>query len=526
MKNLESIGSILEAIEKGLPLNRRDFSKAAVLLGSGSWLVSAGSLALGGCDRKPDWKSVSFPKVLLHNFKLFDGLQNGLKRDRCIPIEGGRIQGVERKEGLARYRDYKTVDLNGWTVLPGLIDNHVHITSPFMMRGRGLSRMDQQIEHNLRNCIMSGVTTVRDVGGFPGKIDAFRSKVDRNEIPGPRLVGSLSMIAARKGEQPGWPVHVPYWKDLQKQRVGGNFAERPTTTGEIKEVAEEMAGRGAQWLKTLHHEHTLSFHPRPLPNHTDEGYRAILATGEKHGIKCALHAMFVSGFAKGVELGFHTLEHMPMDDVIPERLVERAIEKGIAVIPTMMVYHDFLVHRRILELLEGHGKEYLVPEALEQVTGIVREWIDLEKRTLNEEEQRQLTVDPRYCKEMFPNVLRNLRKLHGLGAEIGIGTDCGAFRELFGRYADELKNITSAGISNFDALRMATAVNAGIIDMQETIGTIEKGKHADMVAVEGNPLEDIGAMGRVAMVMKGGAFIKAKRLWINENQAERQGAGR
>ena len=101
--------------------------------------------------------------------------------------------------------------------------------------------------------------------------------------------------------------------------IGGNFAERPTTTGEIREVTEEMIGMGAQWLKTLHHDHTFSFHPRQLPNHTDEGYKVILEIGKKHDIKCALHAMFVSGFKKGVELGFHTLEHTPMDDVIQER---------------------------------------------------------------------------------------------------------------------------------------------------------------------------------------------------------------
>lgn len=362
--------------------------------------------------------------------------------------------------------------------------------------------MDQQIEYNFRNCIMSGVTTVRDVGGFPGKINKFKSKVDKNEIPGPRLISSLSMIAARKCEQLGWPVFSPYLKNPIKGMIGGNFAERPTTLGEIKEVTEEMIRMGAQWLKTLHHDHTFSFYPRQLPNHTDEGYKVILEIGKKLDIKCALHAMFVSGFKKGVELGFHTLEHMPMDDVIQERFVEKFIDKGIAIIPTMMVYHDFLIHQRILELLESHGKEYLIPEAVKQVSMIIREFIALEKKTLNEEEQRKLLVDPRYFKEMFPNVVENLRKLNSMGAKIGIGTDCGTFRELFGRYSDELKNITSAGISNFDTLRMATAVNAGIIDMQEKIGTIEKGKYADIIAVEGNPLKNIEVMDSVAMVMK------------------------
>jgi imidazolonepropionase-like amidohydrolase len=357
------------------------------------------------------------------------------------------------------------------------------------------------------------VTTVRDVGAFPGKISEFKSKADKNEIPGPRVISSLSMIAARKGEQLGWPEHVPYLEDpMVKRLIGGNFAERPATVGEIKEVSEELIKKGAQWLKTLHQDHSFSFSPRQLPDHTDEGYKAILETGKRHGIKCALHAIFVSGFKKGVELGFHTLEHMPMDDVIPDLYAERFTAKEMAIMPTVMVFGDFLIHRRILNLLANHGKEYLTPEAMRQVSMFIRGLLALEKSVLSEGEQRELLVDPRYFKQMFPNVVENLNKLNGMGATIGIGTDCGTFRGLFGRYSEELRHMTSAGISNFDTLRMATAVNAGIIDMQDQIGTIEKGKSADIIAVEGNPLEDISIMDNVAIVMKGGAFIKGKAI--------------
>jgi imidazolonepropionase-like amidohydrolase len=512
MKDLDCIEGILELFEKRLQLSRRNFSKAAVILSSGLLMGSFSSFALSGCERKSGWKSTSFPKVLLHNFQLFDGLQNGLQKDLIILIEENKIQGIERKGDLGQYSDHKVVDLKGSTILPGLIDNHVHITCPFMSGGNVLSQMDQQIEYNFRNCVMCGVTTVRDVGGFPGKINKFRNKADKNEIPGPRVISSLSMIASRRGEQLGWPVFIPYLKKPIKGMIGGNFAERPATIGEIKEVTEEMIRMGAQWLKTLHHDHTISFHPRKLPNHTDEGYKVILEIGKKYDIKCALHAMFVNGFKKGVKLGFHTLEHIPMDDVIPERYAEKFIVKGMAIMPTMMIYHDFLIHRKILGLLESHGKEYLIPEAVKQVSTIIRKLLALEKSNLNEEEQRKLLVDPRYFKEMFPNVVENLRKLNSMGAKIGIGTDSGTFRGLFGRYNDELRHMTSAGFSNFDTLRIATAVNAGIVGMQDKTGTIEKGKYADIIAVDGNPLKDIEVMDRVAMVMKGGVFVKAEGI--------------
>jgi imidazolonepropionase-like amidohydrolase len=267
---------------------------------------------------------------------------------------------------------------------------------------------------------------------------------------------------------------------------------------------------GAQWLKTLHQDHSFSFSPRQFPDHTDEGYRAILETGRRHDIKCALHAIFVSGFKKGVELGFHTLEHMPMDDAIPDLYAEKFTAKGMAIIPTVMVFGDFLIHERILDLLANHGKEYLTPEALRQVSMFIGELLAQEKRDQSEKDNRSLIVDPLYFKAMFPNVIKNLKKLKSMGARVGIGTDNGTFRGLFGRYNDELRHMTSAGISNFDTLRMATAVNAGIIDMQDQIGTIEKGKCADIIAVEGNPLEDISFIDNVPIVMKGGAFLKGQ----------------
>ena len=111
MQELEYFESILDLIEKRLQLSRRKFAKAAVLLSSGLLLSSAGSFALSGCGRKPDWKSISFPKVLLHNFQLFDGLKNGLQKDRIILIEEDKIQGIERKGDLGQYRDYKVVAL-------------------------------------------------------------------------------------------------------------------------------------------------------------------------------------------------------------------------------------------------------------------------------------------------------------------------------------------------------------------------------------------------------------------------------
>ena len=495
-------------------LSRRSFLKASALFGSKLLAGATGLASLANCSSQGEWASIHYPKVLLDNFFFFDGIKNNLQKDRIILIEGDKILGVERKGDLAQYKGFRRFDLNGWTLLPGLIDNHVHMTSPFVTTGnrKVLFQKNEQFELNFRNCIMNGVTTVRDVGGFPGMIIKFKEKADKNQIPGPRVFSSLSLIAAREGSRLGWPVHAPYIENpLMKRIMGGNFAERPQTMEEINEVCEEMVRLGAVWLKTLHQDQSFHYKGHRLPNHNDDEYKAILRNGRKHNIRCAMHAMLVSGFREGVDLGYHTLEHTPMDAVITDRYVDRFIESDAAIVPTVSIFGDFLITRKLLKLFETRGKEYLTPEALSQATGAVKRILAVEDDNLSDEERSGLPVDPLYFKDMFPNVIKNIEKLKSAGAKMGIGTDNGgSIMALFGFYGDELKYMASAGISNFETLRMATYENACILNMQDRIGTIENGKWADIIAIEGDPLVDLGSMNNVRMVMKGGAFIKSE----------------
>ncbi|MBW1732357.1 MAG: amidohydrolase family protein, partial [Deltaproteobacteria bacterium] len=268
---------------------------------------------------------------------------------------------------------------------------------------------------------------------------------------------------------------------------------------------------GASWLKTLHQEHSYSYYPRTLPNHSDEGYNAILEIGAEHGVRCALHQPLLSGFVKGVKLGFHTLEHMPMDGIIPRRAIETFIKKGMAIIPTMMAFADVFSETSILKLIQEHGREYLTPEAIRQMTARLK--ASLAQNKLSIQERRKLIFDREYFRDMFSNQLTNLSRLHETGATIGLGTDNGGtFSGFFGRYAKELEHYVTAGIPKHEILKMATSVNASILGMQDEIGSISKGKIADIIAVRGNPLKNISVMSKVDMVMKGGTFIKYEGL--------------
>ena len=507
---------LLTAGEDPTGMNRRDFIEMTAAACGGLLAGTAGISCFPEIAYASDWAPVSFPKLLLFNCQIFDGVHSQLQKDRVVVVEGDEIEAIEPRGDLSAFRSYKRVNLEGRTVLPGLIDNHVHLTVPFIYKVnfRAIMQMNQQIVRNFRNCIMSGVTTVRDVGGFPAKILEFRAMADDNEIPGPRMISAMSPIASRKGDELGAPESAPYFTNpIVKWFLGGNYAERPTNVEETREACDRMIALGAQWLKTLHQDHPYTYHSRALPNHSDEGYRAILEKGRENGIKCALHEPLVSGFKKGVDLGFDTLEHMPMDAVIPDAYVEEFTRREMAIMPTMLVHGDVFILKELLELLQIRGEEYLVPEAVEQMTVRIRSVLDLQSRQLSEGEKQALSYDPQYGKDMFHNVVANLRKLHEMGAMVGIGTDMGnPFTQFFGRYADELNHFAAAGIPNSDILRRATSLNARIIGMEDRIGSLEEGKKADIIAVRGDPLKELQAMSRVDMVMKGGVFVKTRGI--------------
>jgi len=489
-------------------LNRRKFIKQTAIVSAGALAGVYGLKSFTDKFELPDWTGKKYPGVILMNFNLFDGINNKIQKGLKILIEGDKIIDIVKEGEIKAYKNFKEVDLKGHVLMPGLIDNHVHITVPFMysINLNSIQQMDKQILLNFRNCVMNGVTTVRDVGGFPGKINKYGNLSEQNKIPGPRVISSLSPIAAREGDNLGAPEKAPYFTNpVIKWILGGNYAERPTNIKEIERATEEMLGLGARWIKTLNQEHTIAAKGRPLPNHTDNEFKKILEIGRAHGIKSALHAPLLSGFMKGVDLGYNTQEHMVLDKLIPEKYIEKFNQNGMAVMPTMMIYGDEFKVDELLTLISEKGNQYVTPEAIRQMLK------RLEKSKANT--NAIPSWDSEYMKLQFPVVTRNLQRFYKMGAVIGAGSDIGGTMSgFFGRFTDELEHYIQSGISNFDALRMATSVNAQIIDMQDNIGTVKKGLFADLIAVEGNPLNDIKALKKVKMVMKGGVFIKYDKL--------------
>jgi imidazolonepropionase-like amidohydrolase len=490
------------------PSTRREFLGLTAAGASALLIAGANVPGLTGCFAPANWKPEFIKNLVLKNCRLFDGVTLKLHDGLTVLVSDGVIKDVVKQGSLGSLEGYRVADLRGMTLLPGFIDNHVHMTVPFMydINLNAVRQMNAQLVKNFESCLMGGVTTVRDLGGFPGKIKKFSRMAELNEIPGPRVISSLSPIAAREREKLGAPEKAPYFTNpVIKWLLGGNYAERPQSEEEVKAACEDMILKGARWLKTLHQEHSYSYNSRKLPNHSDEAYRAILEIGTRHGIKCALHEPLLSGFIKGVDLGFHTLEHMPMDGGIPDRYIEMFINRNMSIHATLMAYGDVFKEEELLGLVEKRGKDFLVPEAVKQIKLQLKKSISQGEKKLTMVERKKLMFDRQYLMDMHKNQVANLKKLYRVGANLGIGTDLGGYYSgFFGRYGDELIRFVDAGIPAADTLKMATSVNAKILGMDESIGSVARGKKADLIVLDGDPLKNIQTVRNIRLVMKEG----------------------
>jgi len=440
--------------------------------------------------------------LLFRNLKLIDGVSPDVQEGKAILVEGERIVEVldERSAPAADH----VIHLNGAFVTPGLIDAHVHLISPFVPKitPRVILSLGRQIRRNLRTVVKEGVTTVRDMAAFPRRIQMARRLANQGLIPGPRIVCANSYITCFGGT-PEW---VPSLRGPARMIAGGQAVERVETPDQAVDAVRRMVLHRADWVKTCHSDRSVCVGKETLPTLSDPAYAALFAEAAKFGKPVAFHQMWLSAFRKGLQFKPATFEHTPFDGLLSDQEVKAFVDAGIALIPTLDVYRDSFEYDRIAHDLEERGNELLEPTPRRLVSFTLEKYKN--KRFTREEIEKEWIFDDSFFNQGIPIAFENVGKLWKAGARIGCGTDSGGSNfAFFGFFWRELANLVAAGMSPFEALRSATAVNAQILGLEKDIGTLEPGRLADLVVVEANPLEDIRIMGRVRAVYKGGRLV-------------------
>ena len=444
--------------------------------------------------------------LLLHNFRLFDGRQPRLQDGLFLTVRSSRIEALGPAGEAPERAGYTCVDLQGLTLLPGLIDAHVQMSVPFIRRVnvRSVLEMPRQLQNNLRWCLASGVTTVRDMMGMPGTIQRLRREVNAGKLPGPRIFCANSYLTCPGG----CPEMAPYFNPLQKWFVGGQIAERLTSAAQVRASVRSMVEQGADWIKTGHASRSFfAGRTAPLPCLSDECYAALVEEARRLNRPVAFHQTYLESFRKGLALGVQTLEHVPGDGLISEQEADEVARKGSALVATLLVPATYLDLEEVQRWLSERAAKFLEPEPLRQT----RHLLDSHRKAFHtpEELARECLIDIPAIQRSFGLCLENVRRLRQAGVVLGCGTDSGGELAFFGQVHKELKLLVQAGLSRFEALQAATVVNARILGMEEHLGALAPGKLADLIAVQGDPLEDLDCLDRIQWVVKDGKIERS-----------------
>lgn len=378
-----------------------------------------------------------------------------------ILIEDGRIKQIAKGSANPFQAD-TVVDLSTKTVVPGLIDLHVHLTGDpgGDFRDEAVDPDEWGVVMGVKNAaltVKAGFTTVREAGSAQNTAFVLRRGTAEGKIPGPRIVaaGPALSIVGGHGDVSG------FRKDVLAALDGGYTCTGPL---ECAEKVRKASRLGADVIKITATGGVLSQQGRGLEAHfTAEEMTSIANTAHSLGLKVMAHAHGARGIEAASAAGIDTIDHGTFADEAALKVMKA---KGTALVPTLMA-------------LEG------VRERLGK--GIYTPTVEVKARQAVEAAGRQVT------------------RAKQIGVTVAFGTDAGVFEH--GKNAGEFALMVRAGMTNKEALASATTVAAEELGMENELGKIAVGYSADMIAVAGNPLDDIRILEKVEWVMVRGRII-------------------
>jgi imidazolonepropionase-like amidohydrolase len=382
----------------------------------------------------------------------------------AILIEDGIIREISTKSLLAAPAGATTIDLGTRTILPGLIDMHVHLTSSHELHG--YKRL--QVSHeraaitgvvNAKRTLMAGFTTVRNVGAPSFGDVALRDAIKDGDVPGPRMFVSGPSIGITGGHCSDNNLLPEEYKVTGEGVADGPWAARTAVRRNIK--------YGADLIKTCSTGGVLSKGTKVgAPQYTVEELTALTEEAHSHGLKVASHAHGAEGIKNALRAGVDTIEHASFID-----------NEGIQLARKNGAYLSMDIY--VTEYILGEGEK----------AGILEE--SLAKERIVGQTQRE-----------------NFQKAHRAGVKMIFGTDAGVYPH--GDNAKQLSRMTQFGMSPVQALRAATLNAADALGQKGKIGDIAVDHAADIIAVEGDPLIDMTVMENVSFVMKDGRVYKSE----------------
>ena len=403
-------------------------------------------------------------KTIIHCGQLIDVKAGQVLKEMTIEVEGNKITNVTK--GYTSVGTAKLIDLKNKTVMPGLIDSHVHLeheTSPNRyMETFTYNPADYAFQSVVfaERTLMIGFTTVRDLGGSGVNI-SLRNAINKKLIKGPRVITAGKSIATTGG-------HADPTNGYRKELMGDPGPAQGVINGDAdaRHAVRQRYKDGADLIKITASGGVLSVAKSgENPQFTEEEVRVIVQTAKDYGFKVAAHCHGAEAMKRAVRAGVNSIEHGTLMD---EEVMKLMKEHGTYYVPTITAGKSVGDSAK----KPGYYPELVTPKAL----------------------------------ALGPKIQSTFAKAYKEGVKIAFGTDAGVYAH--GKNWLEFVYMHEAGMPVMEAIQSATVNAADLLDITNIVGSIEKGKLADIVAVDGDPTKDIQAMGRMKFVMKDGVVYK------------------
>ena len=404
--------------------------------------------------------------TLIHAGRLIDGDADRALTEVTVRVSGNTIVGIERGYTLPGGGD-TVIDLADQTVLPGLMDTHVHLTGQYSERSNLnrfiLNEADYAYDAAMyaKRTLEAGFTVVRNLGDAFNVTVALRKATEAGDVPGPRIFTAAKTLASTGGHGDptnGWAAH--FGADPTPKDGVVNSPE------DARKAVRQRYKDGADWIKITATGGVLSVAKSGQnPQFTDEELKAIVDTATDYGIRVAAHAHGTEGMKRAVIAGVASIEH---GTYMSEEVMKLMKDRGTYYVPTILAGNWVAEKAKI----DDFFPELVRPKAA----------------------------------AIGPVIMSTFARAYAFGVPIVFGTDTGV--SAHGDNAQEFALMVEGGMPPMEAIQSATSVAANFLEIADTHGTIEAGKQADIIAVPGNPLDDITMMERVSFVMKGGKIYK------------------
>jgi len=401
-------------------------------------------------------------KTYIQCGRLIDGIANSAQNQVTVVIEGNLITGIQKGYTVGGAGD-KVINLQNKTVMPGLIDCHVHLESQGSKNSivEGFTLTDADIAYQAaiyaKRTLMAGFTTVRDLGGSGVNI-SLRKAIAHGLVDGPRVITAGRAISASGGHMDN---SVGFRDDAFNHKMGADDGVADGRDELVKAVRLQVK-RGSDVIKIASTGGVLDLSENGSgAEFTIDEIKAVVETAKDYGLKVACHAHGAEGIRRAILGGVASIEH---GTFMNEEDMELAKKYGTYYVPTIIAGKSVADSAKI--------KGFFPP------------------------------VIARKAMEVGPQIQQTFAKAYKAGVKIAFGTDAGVYAH--GKNAMEFQYMVEAGMPPMEAIKAATTNAADLLGITEKTGSISTGKSADIIAVDGNPLEDIKVMRNVSFVMKEG----------------------